>query len=64
MVTGLLCNKCKPGYYNLSKTNPLGCSPCNCNSFGTINDPISNLLICNQTTGNISKRILVKSYRG
>ncbi|CAG2235417.1 USH2A [Mytilus edulis] len=28
------CDACKYGYYNLTDTNPLGCTPCDCNPMG------------------------------
>jgi len=51
MVMGILCDQCKPGYFNLSKTNPLGCSPCDCNRMGSVNIAMSNLSYCNEITG-------------
>ncbi|KAJ8306057.1 hypothetical protein KUTeg_016602 [Tegillarca granosa] len=29
-VEGAKCDRCKPGFYNLDKNNPDGCSPCFC----------------------------------
>ena len=34
-VQGDKCDTCKPGYFNLSASNPLGCSKCECNPIAT-----------------------------
>lgn len=33
---GLQCDQCRDGFFALSATNPQGCSPCNCNTDGTV----------------------------
>ena len=46
-VIGLKCDTCRPGFSNLSVTNPLGCSPCGCNVAGTFN----SMDTCDAETG-------------
>lgn len=48
-VIGVKCTNCKPGYYGLNTFNPLGCSPCNCNSLGS-----NNFDTCHPITGQCS----------
>ncbi len=36
-VTGLKCDVCEIGFFNLTATNPEGCEPCGCNTDGTFN---------------------------
>ncbi|XP_054844338.1 laminin subunit beta-4 [Eublepharis macularius] len=45
-VEGLRCDKCKPNFYGLSGSDPLGCQPCNCNPSGSL-----SFSICNPVTG-------------
>ncbi|KAK2507426.1 hypothetical protein MC885_006421, partial [Smutsia gigantea] len=35
------CNQCQNGFYNLQELDPDGCSPCNCNTSGTVNGDIT-----------------------
>ena len=35
-VEGVECDTCKSYYYGLDMKNPLGCTRCNCSSFGTV----------------------------
>lgn len=44
-VTGLKCDQCLPGFYNLSSS---GCDPCQCDSVGVLS---SSGGICDQSTG-------------
>ena len=37
-AAGRQCTECVKGYYDLSQTNPSGCSACNCNTAGTLNN--------------------------
>ncbi|XP_066923568.1 usherin-like [Clytia hemisphaerica] len=37
-AAGRQCTECKSGYYLLSPTNPDGCSNCQCNTPGTVNN--------------------------
>jgi usherin len=51
-VEGKHCDKCKLGYYNLSASNPYGCSACDCNEEATqhsTND--HSRLLCDETSG-------------
>ncbi|XP_039249987.2 laminin subunit beta-1-like [Styela clava] len=56
-VEGERCDRCKPGYYNLDETNDFGCTPCDCDSLGTLDgsnqcDPTTGQCICKRhTTG-------------
>ena len=34
---GLQCDTCKQDFFNLSASNPVGCTACNCNTAGTFN---------------------------
>ncbi|KAI5940642.1 Usherin [Manis javanica] len=40
-VSGRQCNQCQNGFYNLQELDPDGCSPCNCNTSGTVNGDIT-----------------------
>ncbi|KAH0622698.1 hypothetical protein JD844_025227 [Phrynosoma platyrhinos] len=40
-VSGRQCNQCQEGFYNLQQSDPGGCSPCNCNTSGTVNGAIT-----------------------
>lgn len=43
------CDACKYGYYNLTDTNPLGCTPCDCNPMGATSqfcDPVTGQCPC------------------
>ncbi|XP_074640335.1 laminin subunit alpha-like [Tubulanus polymorphus] len=46
-VEGRICDKCKPGFWNLNINNQKACDECNCNKAGTI----GQLDICDQNTG-------------
>ncbi|XP_038667644.1 usherin isoform X2 [Scyliorhinus canicula] len=46
-VSGRQCNQCQDGFYNLCFSDPDGCSPCNCNTSGTVNGDIT----CHQNSG-------------
>ncbi|KAF1392228.1 hypothetical protein PFLUV_G00050580 [Perca fluviatilis] len=37
-VEGPRCERCKRGYYDLSASNPLGCSKCSCSPDGSLSD--------------------------
>ncbi|KAM8974024.1 laminin subunit beta-4 [Pelodytes ibericus] len=45
-VEGFRCDQCKPGYFALSASDPLGCQYCNCNPFGSV--PFS---VCHPVSG-------------
>uniref|UniRef100_W5NGL3 Usherin n=1 Tax=Lepisosteus oculatus TaxID=7918 RepID=W5NGL3_LEPOC len=46
-VSGRECNQCQHGFYNLQSLDPDGCSPCNCNTSGTVKGDIT----CHQNSG-------------
>ncbi|XP_041469805.1 usherin-like [Lytechinus variegatus] len=46
-VQGVRCDQCAPSYYNLQASNSQGCSPCSCNTDGTVNGSTS----CEAVTG-------------
>ncbi|XP_062981457.1 usherin [Elgaria multicarinata webbii] len=46
-VSGRECNQCQEGFYNLQQSNPDGCSPCKCNTSGTLDGDIT----CHQNSG-------------
>ncbi|KAH9524560.1 Usherin [Bulinus truncatus] len=57
-VDGRACDKCKEGFYNLTVDNILGCTPCNCDVGGSVNQ------ICDKLTGQcvcISPNIVGRS---
>ncbi|XP_014427659.2 laminin subunit beta-4 isoform X1 [Pelodiscus sinensis] len=45
-VEGVRCDTCKPSYYGLSSSDPLGCQPCTCNPFGSL-----SFFMCDSVTG-------------
>uniref|UniRef100_A0A670J3U6 Laminin subunit beta 4 n=1 Tax=Podarcis muralis TaxID=64176 RepID=A0A670J3U6_PODMU len=49
-VEGVHCDKCKPNYYGLSGSDPLGCQPCSCNPSGSLSfsacDPVTGECLC------------------
>ncbi|XP_002760562.4 usherin [Callithrix jacchus] len=46
-VSGRQCNQCQNGFYSLQELDPDGCSPCNCNTSGTVDGDIT----CHQNSG-------------
>ena len=46
-VKGRICDTCKPLFWNLEKSNILGCEDCGCHPPGTI----GGLSICNEDSG-------------
>ncbi|KAM6217822.1 usherin isoform 2-T2 [Rhynchocyon petersi] len=40
-VSGRQCNQCQDGFYNLQELDPDGCSPCNCNTSGTVDGDVT-----------------------
>ncbi|KAM9212500.1 usherin [Dugong dugon] len=46
-VSGRRCNHCQDGFYNLRESDPEGCSPCDCNTSGTVDGDIT----CHQNSG-------------
>ncbi|XP_062837768.1 laminin subunit beta-4 isoform X2 [Anolis carolinensis] len=45
-VEGVRCDKCKPNYYGMSGSDPLGCQSCDCNPSGSL-----TFSVCNPVTG-------------
>lgn len=46
---GRTCGSCRPGFFNLSSENELGCQDCGCSSNGSLSefcDPVSGLCPC------------------
>ncbi|XP_074050024.1 laminin subunit beta-4 isoform X2 [Macrotis lagotis] len=63
-VEGAKCDQCKPGYYGLNASDPLGCQLCNCNFFGSIPsstcDVVTGQCLCQQfATGPHCEECLV-----
>ncbi|XP_078105448.1 laminin subunit beta-3 [Sander vitreus] len=49
-VEGPHCERCKRGYYDLSASNPLGCSKCSCSPDGSLSD------VCDAMSGQCACR--------
>ncbi|XP_061496332.1 laminin subunit beta-4 isoform X2 [Rhineura floridana] len=51
-VEGVRCDKCKPNFYGLSGSDPLGCQTCNCNPSGSLSfstcNPVTGECLCQQ----------------
>ena len=47
-MTGLKCDVCKDGYFQVGSSPLEGCSACDCNSAGTL----ANSTICDKVVGN------------
>ncbi|XP_062842586.1 laminin subunit beta-3 isoform X2 [Trichomycterus rosablanca] len=48
-VEGPRCDRCKPGYFGLSGSDPLGCSKCSCDAAGSIHgdcDAVTGQCVC------------------
>uniref|UniRef100_A0A8C3F1M8 Laminin subunit beta-2 n=1 Tax=Chrysemys picta bellii TaxID=8478 RepID=A0A8C3F1M8_CHRPI len=49
-VEGIRCDMCRPSYYGLSGSDPLGCQPCTCNPSGSLSfsmcDPVTGECLC------------------
>ncbi len=54
-VHGSQCEKCKDRYYSLGSDSERGCSPCECNRDGTLNE----LDVCNQLNGQCHCKLFV-----
>ncbi|KAJ8038680.1 Laminin subunit alpha [Holothuria leucospilota] len=53
-VDGTRCNTCKRGFFNLNLTNPEGCTPCDCDGGGALNNT------CNRVTGVCDCKMNIK----
>lgn len=49
-TSGRDCSQCKAGFFNLTADNPDGCSPCSCNTTGTVDASVT----CRHTDGQCS----------
>uniref|UniRef100_A0A8C3TFK0 Laminin subunit beta 4 n=1 Tax=Chelydra serpentina TaxID=8475 RepID=A0A8C3TFK0_CHESE len=63
-VEGVRCDMCKPSYYGLSGSDPLGCQPCTCNPSGSLSfsmcDPVTGECLCQRfVTGPHCEECLV-----
>ena len=54
-VEGKNCDQCKQGFYNLSQSNPQGCTQCVCDTKGTVGGSGQ----CEQQSGNCTCKPLV-----
>jgi len=67
-VEGDRCDRCKRGYYGLDENNPDGCSPCDCDSLGTLGgantcDSNSGQCTCKRyTTGRRCDQCLTQTW--
>ena len=51
-VDGMLCDKCKYGFYNMDESNSDGCTDCGCNQNGTVGGEAG----CDEVTGQCECR--------
>ncbi|XP_017776165.1 PREDICTED: laminin subunit beta-1-like [Nicrophorus vespilloides] len=56
-VEGKRCDSCKKGFWNFNVANPKGCSPCNCDSLGSLGTE------CNVHTGGCICKKYVTGYK-
>uniref|UniRef100_A0A8C1IFF7 Laminin, beta 2 (laminin S) n=1 Tax=Cyprinus carpio TaxID=7962 RepID=A0A8C1IFF7_CYPCA len=67
-VEGPRCDKCKPGFFGLSASDPCGCQPCKCDPRGTVSgssqcDPVSGDCFCKRlVTGHSCNQCLVRRH--
>lgn len=64
-VEGPRCDRCKPGYYGLSSSNPLGCTKCSCSPHGSLSDicdPSTGQCLCRPHFHGITCNVCVKGY--
>ena len=65
-VGGLQCDRCSPGYYNLSSTDSDGCQPCNCQSGTSVSehmcDGVSGQCLCLQGFTGRDCSILLEGF--
>uniref|UniRef100_W5KNR0 Uncharacterized protein n=1 Tax=Astyanax mexicanus TaxID=7994 RepID=W5KNR0_ASTMX len=56
-VEGPRCDRCKPGYYGLNPSNPLGCSKCSCSASGSLSsvcDAVTGQCVCRPNMQGVS----------
>lgn len=58
-VTGRICDRCRPLYWNLKRDNLLGCEPCDCHTPGTL----GGMATCDTETGQCVCKPGVASFR-
>ena len=58
-VTGRICDKCRPLFWNLQQDNPTGCDDCACETSGTVGGMAS----CEQKSGQCFCKPGVRSRR-
>jgi len=67
-VDGARCDRCRDGYFGLNEENPDGCSPCDCDSLGTLGggntcDPYTGQCTCKRyTTGRRCDQCLPQTW--
>lgn len=64
-VEGPRCDRCKRGYYDLSPSNPLGCSKCSCSPDGSLSnicDPITGQCPCRSHFHGVNCEVCSKGY--
>uniref|UniRef100_A0A673LPH3 Laminin subunit beta-2-like n=1 Tax=Sinocyclocheilus rhinocerous TaxID=307959 RepID=A0A673LPH3_9TELE len=67
-VEGARCDKCKPGFFGLSASDPRGCQPCKCDPRGTVSgssqcDPVSGDCFCKRlVTGHSCNQCLPEHW--
>ncbi|XP_016076620.1 PREDICTED: usherin [Miniopterus natalensis] len=58
-VSGRRCHQCHDGFYNLQEADPDGCSPCKCNTSGTVDGDIT----CHPNSGQCKCKANVTGLR-
>ncbi|XP_049426216.1 laminin subunit beta-3 isoform X1 [Epinephelus fuscoguttatus] len=64
-VEGPRCDRCKRGYYDLSASNPLGCSKCSCSPDGSLSDacdPLTGQCPCRPHFHGLTCDVCSKGY--
>ncbi|XP_026097959.1 laminin subunit beta-2 isoform X1 [Carassius auratus] len=67
-VEGARCDRCKPGFFGLSASDPRGCQPCKCDPRGTVSgssqcDPVSGDCFCKRlVTGHSCNQCLPEHW--
>ena len=68
-VIGQTCDTCRPNFFNLSASNPEGCSACDCNTAGTFEgssacDTTSGQCFCKNNVGGLACSMCVPGTTG
>lgn len=64
-VEGPRCDRCKRGHYDLSASNPLGCSKCSCSPDGSLSDncdPVTGQCPCRPHFHGLTCDVCSKGY--